>query len=130
MKKSLLLITAVIIIASCKKDKVKPSSISVFGKWELGRSYGSLPQPMEVAPGNGDIYVLNTDSTYVRYIDNVVQHQGKFSIQITEARDSIRFGVISFTNPTAQEPFQIRSKTILFGSNIADGGLYEYRKLH
>jgi hypothetical protein len=130
MKKAFLLVTVVLIITSCKKDQVKPSTLSVFGKWELVRSYGSLPQPTEYTAGNGNMYVFKSDSTYVQYSDNIVQHQGKFSIQITLVRDSIRFGAISFTNnPTVQIPFETRSKTILFGSNIADGGVLEYRKL-
>jgi hypothetical protein len=129
MKKALLLITVLLIMLSCKKTKVKPGPLSVFGKWELAQTYGNFPQPMVEAPGNGNIYVLKSDSSYVRYLDNVVKYRGKFSIQITEVRDSIRFGIISFTNPTNQDAFQIRSKTILFGSSAADGPVYEYKKV-
>ena len=129
MKQAFILIAVVLIMTSCKKDKVKPGPLSVFGIWELALTHGNIPQPIVASPGNGDIYVLKSDSTYVRYMNNVVKHQGKFSIQITEVRDSIRFGVISFTNPTAQDAFQIRSKTILFGSSAADGPVYEYRKV-
>jgi hypothetical protein len=129
MKQAFLLIIAALFVTSCKKDKVKPGPLSVFGKWELTRTYGSIPQPIEAAPGNGNIYVLKSDSTYVRYVNNVVQHQGRFSIHISEVRDSIRFGVISFTNPANNDAFQIRSKTILFGTSAADGPVYEYRKV-
>ena len=129
MKQAFLLIAVVLVITSCKKDKVKPAVTNVFGKWELALTHGSIPKPIVSAPGNGDIYLLKSDSSYVRYINNVEQHQGKFSIQITEVRDSIRFGVISFTNPTYQDAFQIRSKTILFGTSAADAPVFEYRKV-
>lgn len=129
MKKYLLLLAVVLTIVSCKKNEAEPGTLSVFGTWELARTYGSLPKPLEAAPNNGNKYVLNNDSTYVRYVDNTIQAQGNFSIQITEVRDSIRFGVIKFTNPAAQDAFQIRSKTILFGSSAADGPVFEYKKI-
>jgi len=129
MKKAILMIAIVALFTSCKKDKVKPGTLSVFGKWELASIHGNLPQPALTPAGNGNIYIFRNDSTYVRYVDNQKQGEGKFSIQITEVRDSIRFGTIRFTNPNAQDAFQTRSTTILFGSNAADGPVYEYRKV-
>jgi hypothetical protein len=132
MKKHLLLIAVVLTIVSCKKDKTEvaePGILNVFGTWELARTHGNTAKPTKASPNNGNRYVLNSDSTYIRYVSNAIQGQGKFSIQITEVRDSIRFGMIRFTNPEAQDHFQIRSKTILFGTSIADGPVYEYKKI-
>jgi len=128
MKKAILtLIIAAVGFTACKKDK-KPADDILFGKWELAKVHGNLPEPAIIPPGSGNRYQFNRDSTYTRYIDNKVAGQGKFRINITEIRDTIKFGTINFLQPGYSEAFQFRTKTILFGSGAADGPVYEYKK--
>ncbi|MCJ8210822.1 hypothetical protein MUY27_13980 [Mucilaginibacter sp. RS28] len=136
MKRKFLLAALVVTIIACKKsednspsNKIKPALTNVFGTWELLRVHTGWGKSGDLAPGNGDKYILNSDSTYVRYVGNKIQAQGNYSIKITETRDSMRFGMIKFTNPTSLENFQTRPKTILFGTTAADGPAYEYKKI-
>ncbi|TSD64163.1 hypothetical protein FFF34_016580 [Inquilinus sp. KBS0705] len=128
MKKALLLVAIVCSFAACKKDKPATTN-SVFGKWELRAIQSNLPNPTIQPAGNGDIYVFKSDSSYVRYLDNKIKSQGKFSIKITEVRDTIKGGTIYLTNPTYTDAFQIRPTTIVIGSSAADGPSYYYKKI-
>jgi len=129
MKKALLFIAIVSSLAACKKEKTTTNA-NVFGKWELRAIQGSLPTPLLKNPGNGDIYRFNSDSTYVRYIDNKVQSQGKFSIKITEVRDTIKFGSINLTNPAYQDAWSQTPNTIAIGTSALDGPTYIYRRIN
>ncbi|TWR30201.1 hypothetical protein FPZ43_04455 [Mucilaginibacter pallidiroseus] len=130
MKKALLIFFAAAGVISCQKQDSKPMSANLFGRWELAATHGGLSMPRPAPTGNGDMYQFNKDSTYSRYIDNKITAQGKFSINITETRDSLKFGIITFTNPTYKDAWmQSVSGRIIIGSSAADGPSYEYRKI-
>ncbi|RFZ81627.1 hypothetical protein DYU05_17515 [Mucilaginibacter terrenus] len=130
MKKALLLMAVVAFLASCKKDKKVVPVSGLFGKWELASISGGWSQPAKVPAGNGDIYQFNRDSTYIRYLDGKMQKQGKFSINITERRDTLAFGTIKFTNPDYSDAWTETPNTITIGTSIADGPSYGYRKVN
>lgn len=126
MKKALLTIAIGLSFAACKKDnKVTPTPTGLFGKWELAVMHGSTPS-VKAPQGNGDVYEFKSDSTYVHYLDGKVQASGKFSINLTESRDTLRFGIIKFTGPDKNEAWAQSPNSFTLGTSIADGPSYTY----
>lgn len=129
MKKALLILSVVACLASCKKDKNdNKKTPGLFGTWQLTWLYGGWSPPQRVN-NSGDKYQFKSDSTYTRFIDNKVTASGKFSIHIIETRDTLKFGVIKFTNPTNTEAWTETPNTIIIGTSAADGPSYQYVKI-
>jgi hypothetical protein len=128
MKKVLMMIAVVACFAACKKDEKLQVTPGLFGKWELAYRHGGLSPSVKVN-NTGDMYQFNSDSSYVRYIDNKATASGKFSINIYETRDTLKFGIIKFTNPNSSEAWAETPHSIIIGSSIADGPSYEYVKV-
>ncbi|HZY37599.1 MAG TPA: hypothetical protein VFE53_13170 [Mucilaginibacter sp.] len=78
MKRSVLLLSVIACLASCNKGN--PLTPALFGKWEVTRVYGGniYPPDSVYKPGNGNILQLNSDSTFARYVKNVLTAQGIF----------------------------------------------------
>ncbi|TFF36902.1 hypothetical protein [Mucilaginibacter psychrotolerans] len=128
MKKTLLLIAIFSTLASCKKEKNPQITPGLFGKWELAYVHGGW-HPATAVTNSGNVYQFNSDSTYVKYLDNKVTASGKFSIKINQVQDTIKFGLITFTNPTYSDAWAQTPHTIIIGSSAADGPSYEYHKV-
>jgi hypothetical protein len=128
MKKVLMIIAVVACFAACKKDEKVKVTPGLFGKWELAYRHGGFSPSVKVN-NTGDMYQFNADSSYVRYIDNKATASGKFSINIYETRDTLKFGIIKFTNPNSTEAWTGTPHSIIIGSSIADGPAYEYVKV-
>jgi hypothetical protein len=128
MKKALLMIAVVACLAACKKDKNPQITSGLFGKWELAYRHGGFSPSVKVS-NTGDMYQFNSDSTYVRYVDNKATANGQFSINIYETRDTLKFGLIKFTNPNSTEAWTETPHSVIIGSSIADGPSYEYVKV-
>ncbi|MFD0794290.1 hypothetical protein ACFQZX_11735 [Mucilaginibacter litoreus] len=102
----------------------------MFGTWEL-RAYSTGWSPFQhFAPGNGDKYVFKADSTYVKYKDNAMEKQGRFSINIRGKEGSMKYGTISLTNPDYSDAFSIKGDTINIGTSVADGPTAQYVRIN
>jgi hypothetical protein len=128
MKKGLLIIIALGCLVACKKEQALQITPGLFGKWELAYVHGGLRSPLAIT-NSGNMYQFNSDSTYVKYLGNQVTASGKFSIKIQEIRDTIKFGLITFTKPTYSDAWAETPHAIIIGSSAADGPSYEYHKL-
>lgn len=128
MKKALIIFAAVVAFASCKKETNPQITPGLFGRWELAYTHGGLSPSVHVT-NTGNMYQFNSDSTYVKYLDNKVTASGKFSIKIIETRDTLKFGSISFTNPTYTDSWAQGPTSIIIGSSAADGPSYQYAKV-
>ncbi|RWY49495.1 hypothetical protein [Mucilaginibacter gilvus] len=128
MKKALLLVAIVIGLASCKKEKNAQVTPGLFGRWELAYVHGGLA-PARAITNSGNMYQFNSDSTYVKYLENKVTASGKFSIKITEIRDTLKFGRITFTNPDYSDAWTETPQSIITGTSAADGPSYQYFKV-
>jgi hypothetical protein len=129
MKKTLLFVAVVIGLVSCKKDRNKviiDDRGVVFGTWELRAIYGGWSQPETFAKGNGNKFTFKPDSTYIKYKDNTVEKQGKFSIRFTSEEKGVRYGTITLTDPAYTDAFSFKLDTIHVGTSIADGPSYQY----
>nr|WP_067056063.1 lipocalin family protein [Mucilaginibacter sp. L294] len=129
MKKALLLVAAIICLASCKKDKTKviiDDRGVIFGTWELRAIYGGWGQPQTFAKGNGNKFTFKPDSTYIKYTDNAIEKQGKFSVRFTGEEKNLRYGTITLTDPAYTDAFSFTLDTIHIGSSAADGPSYQY----
>jgi hypothetical protein len=128
MKKALLLAAVVVAFASCTKDGIVNPGF--FGKYELRASYGGLIGAYNTyEPGNGNIFQFNSDSTYVRYVDNKLESKGNFHLRIYGTEDNAKFGSIYFDNTEYSEAFRIKADTITIGTTIADGIASNYVKI-
>nr|WP_294948501.1 hypothetical protein [uncultured Mucilaginibacter sp.] len=128
MQKGWLIIVVLGCLAACKKERAPQITAGLFGKWDLAYVHGGL-RPAIAITNSGNMYQFNSDSTYVKYLENKVTASGKFSIKIQETRDTIKFGLITFTNPTYSDAWAETPHTIIIGSSAADGPSYEYHKV-
>ncbi|RYU90614.1 hypothetical protein EWM62_08150 [Mucilaginibacter terrigena] len=128
MKKTLLFVLVVACFASCKKDD-NPKIPSVNGTWELRSISGGFSPGVSIAPGKGDKYQFNTNSTYTKSSDGKETAKGKFSINFTGEERGFKYGTITFTNPDYRDAFSYKPDTIYIGTSIADGPTYQYIKI-
>jgi sorbitol-specific phosphotransferase system component IIA len=129
MKKVLLFVVMIICLAACKKDRKKviiDDRGVVFGTWELRAIYGGWGNPQVFAKGNGDKFTFKPDSTYIKYKNNTIEKQGKFSIRFTGEEKSARYGTITLTEPAYTDAFSFKLDTIHIGTSAADGPSYQY----
>jgi hypothetical protein len=82
MKKTLLFVALIACFASCKKD-TKTNVPFVTGTWELRAISGGFSSDAVIAPGKGDRYKFNTNSTYTKTSEGKPTLNGKFSISFT-----------------------------------------------
>lgn len=130
MKKALLFVAVIICLASCTKDKVIIDDRGVvFGTWELRSISGGWGQPQIFAAGNGDKFTFKPDSSYIKYNNNTIEKQGKFSIRFTSEGKNIRYGSITITDPPYTDAFAFKLDTIYIGNSAADGPTYQYVRL-
>lgn len=80
MKRYVLLVLAVGMILSCKKNSVSP--VNIIGKWELTRRYGGniFPSDTTYAAGNGNILQFNSDGSYKQYTNGSLTVGGTFHV--------------------------------------------------
>lgn len=128
MKKIILLLAIVAGLASCKKDQTEVNS-GLFGTWELRGISGGWGIAQVYTPGNGNKYEFTIDSSYVRYKNNAIENQGKFSLNIIGKERGFDYGSIKFTQPAYSDAFQIKKDTMYIGTNIADGPSFLYVKI-
>ncbi|MBD1387470.1 hypothetical protein IDJ75_19450 [Mucilaginibacter rigui] len=129
MKKALLFVAIVACLASCKKDRKKviiDDRGVVFGTWELRAVHGGWGQPQIFTKGNGNKFTFKPDSTYIKYADNAIEKQGKFSIRFIGEEKGARYGTITLTDPAYTDAFSFKLDTIVVGTSAADGPTYQY----
>lgn len=82
MKRYVLLVLALGMIFSCKKNGNSPS-VNIIGKWELARRYGGNIYPPDTTykAGNGNILQFNRDSSYEQYENGILTIGGTFRLQ-------------------------------------------------
>lgn len=121
----ILLICTVYCMSACKKGNgISPT---LFGKWELRRSYGggfALYDTIYKA-GNGNILQFNRDSTYKRFETNKLVSQGVFHIKHYNTGD---YGIF-FDNTTYGDAFSMKGTTMSIGTTVTDGVVSDYQKI-
>ncbi|HEY9002207.1 MAG TPA: hypothetical protein VIM89_12700 [Mucilaginibacter sp.] len=131
MRSAVLIIIAIVICGlSCKKgSSVSPT---LFGKWELRRSYGGLAGFDSVyKTGNGNILQFNSDSTYKRFEANKLASTGVFHIKHynNPTENTISEYAIFFDNTTYGEPFYMKGTTITIGTTMTDQVASDFQKI-
>lgn len=103
MNRYLLLVLAVGMILSCKKNGVSP--VNITGKWELDRRYGGNIYPSDTTyqAGNGNILQFNSDGSYKQYTNGALVASGTFHVSGNQlyfnqnANDNTFYDVISIS---------------------------------
>lgn len=127
MKKALLLFVIIATMAACKKEN--QATPGMFGTWELRQVQGGWGALQVYGVGNGNRYQFNSDSSYAKHKNGVIESQGKFSLNIIAKERGFNVGSIKFTKPDYSDAFQIKQDTIYIGTSAADGPTFLYIKL-
>jgi hypothetical protein len=129
----ILLITILIIIgfAACKKTGVTPG---LFGKWELHERIGGniIPADSTYKPGNGNIYLFNSDSTYKQYVNGSLSTQGVFHVrrQNTNNPNQTNYKVLYFdSDVNFSYLFMVNQSVLTLQPLIPDIGTQQYEKI-
>jgi len=127
----ILIVVAVVCFAmsSCKKDS--QGLPGLFGKWELRRMYGGFGyRDSTYAPGNGNIYQFNRDSTYKLFEKGKVAEAGVFHIRKNEDNGGFEFnGAILFNNGAYGNAIMLKDNKLTLGTTITDGIAADYEKI-
>ena len=126
----ILLVCSVYCMLACKKGS--PVSPTLFGKWELRRSYGGLAGFDSVyKAGNGNILQFNNDSTYKRFEANKLAASGVFHIKHynNPTENPISAYMIFFDNTIYGDAFDMKGTTITIGTTVTDGIASDYQKI-
>lgn len=129
MKKALVFVAIVACLASCKKDRNKviiDDRGVIFGTWELRLVASGWIEPQVFTKGNGNKFTFKPDSTYIKYANNTIEKQGKFSIRFIGEEKGERYGTIILTDPAYTDAFRFKLDTIVVGTSAADGPTYQY----
>ena len=110
MRQILIFVSVCFCLLACKKETTNPSAQSapsaLFGKWELRNAYGGpAGQPTVFQPGNGDIYLFNSDGTYAYFLNGVQVGSGTFRYEKNgyDAGNGIKYDEIFFGNGSPGE---------------------------
>jgi hypothetical protein len=126
MKRVLLFVTIICVLAACKKTVVAPG---LFGKWELRRTYGGFAySDSTYKAGNGHIFQFSSDSSYKQFSNNTVTAQGKFHIVKLVYGGSTSSGIV-FSDSENPEPFTFDGTKFTLGSSFDDGIASDYKKI-
>ena len=111
-------------ISACKKGD--GLSTTVFGKWELRRTYGGgfVLYDSVYNPGNGTVYQFNRDSTYKHFTKNKLDAQGNFHLRKVSSPTA---NVIYFDNNQYGDAFSLRRDTMTIGTTATDGVASDYK---
>jgi len=129
MKKFIYIISILLIIAGCKKNGVQPKGY--LGTWELIQQTGTITRNTTTFPtGEGNILVLNIDSTYQRFSKFKNTSEGPFKI----VKNSVNwvnktYDAIYFDNKTPADFILLNGNELTIGNTFPDGvtSLYERR---
>ncbi len=125
-KKLLVILLAIISLASCKKTSITPGLI---GKWELRKKMGSILGFDSVfAAGNGRVLEFRSDSGYLQYSKGTLQVQGKYHIRSTNY-PAANSQSISFDNSDYQQYFNLNGTNLQIGRDDNDGVETDYQKI-
>src|SRR5882672_10425399 len=82
MKRYLFVVMVLCGFVACKKsgETLNPN---IAGKWELRRQSGGWRPDTNFTAGNGNIYQFNSNSTYMRFVNNQLSEHGSFKINKT-----------------------------------------------
>jgi len=126
----ILLTCSVYCISACKKGSAV--SPTLFGKWELRRSYGGfLGHDSVYKAGNGNILQFNSDSTYKRFEAKRLTTTGVFHIRnyYNPGQNAIASVMILFDNSTYGDAFSMKGTTMTIGTTVTDGVALDYQKI-
>jgi hypothetical protein len=77
---TIFIVAGAISFTGCKKEKKDPP-LSIFGSWELRKSFGGhTGSTYTVSPGNGYIYKFFADSSFQYYNNGPLLHSGSFTM--------------------------------------------------
>lgn len=125
MKAFILIIVAACLMAGCKKDS-SPFA-KYYGKWELRKTSGGgfVLSDSTYKPGNGNIYQINSNSTYKHFAKGALDKQGTYQIKATDNTND----AIYFDGEDNGEPISITGAQMTLGMTVADGIAYNYDKI-
>jgi hypothetical protein len=137
MKKILLIILAVSSFDACKKSKIAPRVLSnggLIGKWELHERFGGniYPSDTTYAPGNGNIFQFNADSTYKSYVNGTLSRSGIFHTRIhfSDEMTAIRYDELYFDNDTSfSSLINLRENAFTLRPVMPDIAMTDYSKI-
>lgn len=114
-------------ICSCKKSA--PVSPGLFGKWELRNVSGGISYlDSSYKPGNGNIFQINSDSTYQHFSKNKLDQQGFFHINKIIFPSGNPVEEVIFEN-YLKEQIIVTGTQMTLGTNAADGIVQDYQKI-
>jgi hypothetical protein len=135
MKAFILIAIVIVCIVSCKKgNDVSPNvSPAFFGKWEVKRTYGGfiIPPDSVYKPGNGNILQLNSDFTYIHYVNNIQNAQGMYHIvKNGYMLNQTTYDEIYFDNDTSfKSVISLNNDILTIRPLIPDIGTMDYQKI-
>ena len=130
MKILIVVVMVCFTMSSCKKEK--QTLPGLVGKWELRRMYGGFGyRDSTYAPGNGNIYQFNRDSTYKRLENGNLTEAGFFHIKKNgySAGGSEFDGAILFNNGAYGDAIALKDNKLTLGTTVTDGIASDYEKI-
>ena len=129
MKKILFIVFLSLTIISCKKNGVQPKGI--VGTWEMKQQSGTITGGTTTyPPGEGNILVLNADSTYKKFVKYKQSTEGPYRIVKQGIKGvNTTYDAIYFDNSTIADYIILNGNELTIGNTYPDGiiTLYERR---
>jgi hypothetical protein len=132
MKHVLIAFFGLVLLASCKKDKLAGRRAAFAGTWELAYMSGYIFSPGPVPPGNGKIIVIGSDGYFERRNHDTVVYRGSYILE--ERKDCYADVKELFFLPTdpgfPEYKISIIADSLHLNSSncLADGGYNTYRR--
>lgn len=126
--RALIILTATgLLMGACAKKLIAPG---VAGKYELRARYGGFAYRNDKFPaGNGTMYVLNSDGTYVRYANKEVVNKGSFIVDLKGNSRKEQIGTITFDGEEYPQKIRLRHDTLTIGTTVTDQIASDYVKI-
>lgn len=129
MKKFIYILGIFLIIAGCKKNGVQPKGYA--GTWELKQKSGGIAGTTITYPSNeGNILMLNADSTYKRFVKYQQSSEGPYHIVKNGVNWANKtYDGIYFNTDTRADFIILNGNELTIGNTFPDGVtlLYERR---
>ena len=130
--RSTITLVLIIIILSCKKEKVHAIQSSIIGKWELSRRWGTIAGIDESFPaGNGAILEFS-DNNFYRYFNTQLTQTGTYTIVEDTTSFTVHGKRITFngSGSMSSEKFVMITDSVLtFRDYWSDAESKRYRRL-
>ena len=128
MKNFIYIICLSLIILSCNKNGVQPKGY--IGTWEIKQQSGTITGGTTIYPtGEGNILMLNADSTYQRFVKFKQSSKGPYHIVkngVTWANNT--YDAIYFDGNTRADFIILNGNELTIGNTFPDGVTTTYER--